>query len=129
MLQSLLSFDRRLTFSRTTGLVTSGLSRPRGPGFHVGTGGVAFLIGTPPFFDSVGDATGGGGAVTIEVTPAHVAGGALGTRSTSFSGRNSLLNFKICRPVAASSRTVGHPSIIVIRRLSSGVTTSSTKGA
>jgi hypothetical protein len=53
----------------------------------------------------------------MDVRPAHEDGG-VGEepkRSTSFSVRNILSKFNIWRPVAVSSRTVGVPSIIVIR--------------
>jgi len=122
---------RRLILSRTVALTVMGGSRPRGlgtqAGFAIGVTGVDFLV--VPFLTVTGEATGGGGA--MDVTPAQVDGGVgeEAKRSTSFSARNMLLKFKIWRPVAASSRTVGGPSIIVIRQRSSCVTTSSRKGA
>ena len=87
-----------------------------------------------PFLPDTGeamDAAGVGGGGGMDVTPAQVEGGVgIETkRSVSFSGRNMLLKFKIWRPVAESSRTVGVPSIMVILQRSSWVTTSSRNGA
>jgi len=127
---------RRLILSSTVAFTVIGGSRPRGVGTHggcfVGVGlGVGFLM--VPFFTGTGRATvgAGGGGGTIDVTPAQVEGG-VGEetkRSMSFSARNIWLKFKIWRPVDASSRTVGGPSIMVIRQRSSWVTTSSRNGA
>jgi len=126
---------RRLILSRTVALTVMGGSRPRGlgtqAGFAIGVIGVDFL--EMPFLTGTGEMTAGagGGGGAMEVTPAQVEGG-VGEetkRSTSLSARKILLKFKIWRPVAARSRTVGGPSIIVIRQRSSCVTTSSRKGA
>jgi hypothetical protein len=123
---------RRLILSGTAALTVIGRSRPRGPGTQTGLAGVGTRVSilTVPFFTVTGEAMGGGRGA-MDVTPAHVDGG-VGEetkRSTSFSARNMLSKCKIWRPVAASSRTVGVPSIIVIRQRSSCVTTSSRKGA
>lgn len=75
--------------------------------------------------DRTGDGVGMAGR--IDVTPAQVFAGA--GRSINFSERNMFVKFKIWRPVFWSSRTAGGPSNIVIRLRSSGVTTSSRKGA
>ena len=135
---------RRLILSRTVALTVIGGSRPRGPGTQdifagVVAGlwtGAGFLTGAMavPFLPVTGeamDAAGVGGGGGMDVTPAQVEGGVgIETkRSVSFSGRNMLLKFKIWRPVAESSRTVGVPSIMVILQRSSWVTTSSRNGA
>lgn len=115
---------RRLILSRTVALTVIGGSRPRGlgtqAGFAMGVIGVSFLVVPLVFTGTGGTATGAEG-IAMEVTPAQVDGG-VGDgikRSTSFSARNMLLKFKTCRPVLTSSRTVGGPSIIVIRQRSS----------
>jgi hypothetical protein len=135
---------RRLILSRTVAFTVIGGSRPRGPGTQdIFAGAIAglwtgpgFLTGTVvlPFLADTGDAIGAVGAGRgggMDVTPAQVEGGVgIETkRSVSFSERNMLLKFKIWRPVAESSRTVGVPSIMVILQRSSWVTTSSRKGA
>ena len=89
--------------------------------------------GPVPFFMEIGEEIGGG--ATMDVTPAQVEGGAGdefdNNLSMSFSGRKRLeLKFKIWRPVALSSRTVGGPSIMVMRcLLYSSCRISSRKGA
>ena len=129
MLQSFL--ERRLTLSNTAALTLLGGSRPRGPGVQVGfvaiflvvvTGTVTLLL-----FEMTGDMLGGGAET---VTPAQdVEAEVGGTRATSFSALNILLKGMVGRPVALSSRTVGGPSMIVIRPLSSSFIKSSRKGA
>ena len=125
---------RRLILSRTVALTVIGGSRPRGLGTHagfaIGATGVSFFVVPLVLVVTGGGAIGAGGGA-IDVTPAQVEGGVgeEAKRSTSFSARNMLLKFKIWSPVLTSSRTVGGPSIIVIRQRSSWVTTSSRKGA
>lgn len=126
---------RRLIRSRTAALTVIGGSRPRGVGFQAGFAlegvGVGFLIEIVVvllFLIDTGEGVGIGGA--IDVTPAQVEGASVaGKRSTSFSERNISLSVRIWSPVAASSRTMGGPSIIVILVRSSFVITSSRNGA
>ena len=86
-------------------------------------------VAAPPLLmASTGDTLGAGAAATV--IPAHeVEAEGAGGRDISFSLRKILLKFMDCIPVALSSRTVGGPSTIVIRFLSSAVTTSSINGA
>ena len=130
---------RRLILSRTVALTVKGGSRPLGPGDQVGFVGVrdvAGFLGLRVVFRVMGEEE--GGVTAMDVTPAQVEGRGTGERETlplegarsmSFSARNIWLKFSIWRPVAVSSRTVGGPSMIVMRHLSSTVTTSSRKGA
>jgi len=127
---------RRLIFSNTSlfGLIDG--SRPRGEGTHAGFEGgrvgVCFALEGVPFLTVTGELAVGAGLK--DVTPAHVEG-VVGfgvvfeKRSMSFSERNMFPKLSICRPVLDSSRTVGGPSIMVIRFRSSCLTTSSRNGA
>jgi hypothetical protein len=79
-----------------------GRSKLRGPGTQTGLAGAGTGVGIlkMPFLAVIGEAMGGGRAMDGGV-------GQETKRSTSFSARNMLSNFKIWRPVAASSRTGG----------------------
>ena len=78
-----------------------GRSKLRGPGTQTGLAGAGTGVGIlkMPFLAVIGEAMGGGRAMD----------GGVGQepRLTSFSAQNMLSNFKIWRPVAASSRTGG----------------------
>lgn len=120
-------------------MTVNGGSRPLGTGVQVGFMGVGETTGFLTLivvFRVMGEED--GGVTAIDVTPAHVDGRGTGemerpplagSLSISFSARNIWLKFRIWRPVATSSRTVGGPSMIVMRHLSSVFTTSSRNGA
>lgn len=125
-----------MIFSRTAALTDKCASRPRAPGFQAGFGGAGVFLpletGMVVAFTGLGEVDGG----LIADTLAQVEGPtglieklALVVLSTSFSERKIGLKFRIRRPVAVISRTVGGPSIIVMRSRSVAFTTSSRKGA